>query len=76
MDLLDDPVGAYKLSDTSDRGHNSRLTERVNLASLDALEADLIVVLVVGKARECRPDGTVLERYLKLGSKYSAIVTL
>ena len=53
--------------------HKAKLTKRINLARLDALEADLIVIFIVGKARESRPDGTMLEKHLKLGSKRFAI---
>ena len=47
------------------------LTDGVYLTSLNPLESGCIVVLVVGWAGKGRPDGTVLEKKDKLGSKCS-----
>lgn len=49
---------------------NWKLTDGINFASLYPLEARVIVVIVVFEARKGRPDGAVLEKNDKLGSKH------
>ena len=48
-------------------------TKSVNLTGFDPLETRGVVVLVVDRSGQCRPDGTVLFSNHKLGSNGSTM---